>query len=46
LLINVYSIEKEVEKQEDALNKLESDKNIQVKQRIKELLEPQVTLEW
>ncbi len=42
----ITELEKEVEKQEAALEKLESNKAAEVKQRLKELVEPEVTLEW
>ncbi len=42
----ITELEKEVEKQEVALDKLESNKDAEVKQRLKELVEPEVKLEW
>ncbi len=42
----ITELEKEVEKQEEALGKLESNKDAEVKQRLKELVEPEVKLEW
>ena len=42
----IAELEKEVEKQEATLEQLEAEKEKQVEQRLKELTQPEITLQW